>query len=347
MMLNLHIRNSDDQVVYSTFPTNCLGCMVTCETTKELVKCSESGTKKRRGIIRSPLGSVYLCSDDKDLLKSSRIFKAHLDFLSSMLQELITIRNGIADKINEDTKRLLHNVISLNAHNMQEIYELVSQDLLTQKMASQIEEFTQIIESRPKDIALALIRMHKNDISMKVNFNVFKKLYDRSPATNFLKHPLHRVVLNVLHVFFQDFTDKGVRVIIDPCNAEILLDYESFQVALYHLIENSAKYIMNDSTLHISFPLIDEVQHILFDMISLEIPDSEKEKIFEEGYSGESACLLQLSGSGLGLGIIKPLLQLNNSELRLFRNVKPNKTKITTLAVYQNNQFEIKLSKPL
>lgn len=346
-MIYIHIKNSDNQIVYSTIPSNCQNCMLTCETTKELVKCSENGSDKRRGIIRSRLGSVYLCSDDRDLLKSGRKFKAQLEFLNSMLQELDNIRNGIAEKINEDTKRLLHNVISLNAHNMQEIYELVSQDVLTQKMASQVEEFTKIIESNPKDIALALIRMHKNDIAMKVNFNVFKKLYDRSPATNFLKHPLHRVVLNVLHVFFQDFTDKGVRVIIDSCNADILLDYESIQVALYHLIENSAKYILDDSNLHISFPLKNGIQYILFDMVSLEIPDDEVEKIFEEGYSGESARLLHLSGSGLGLGIIKPLLQLNKAELRLLRNVNPSRSKKTTLAEYQNNQFEIKLSKPL
>ena len=55
-------------------------------------------------------------------------------------------------------------------------------------------------------------------------------------------NPIRKVILNVLHTFFIDFNNQNIYVYVSEFKGRVKIDYESIQVALYHLIENATKW---------------------------------------------------------------------------------------------------------
>ena len=120
-------------------------------------------------------------------------------------------------------------------------------------------------------------------------------------------------------------------------------DYESFHVAIYHVIENAAKYIKPKTGLNIEIKDVDEFIEIHMDMISLEIKEGETDRIFEEGVSGELACRIGKSGNGIGMNRAKKILELNSGTV----SVRPlcNTVEAFMGVNYQRNIFIISLPK--
>lgn len=297
--------------------------------------------KYRVGIIKSVNGVIIAYTTAKDLIKSSKMFNSYLEILSLSIENLIKDQKQVQDILIKQTNILIHNLISLNAHNIQEIYNIIPQESLSNSIANKKQVIKNVIKSNPDKAALAILKLMKNNIAMKTEFSVFAKLFEDNPKLNMKNHTIHRVLMNILYSFFPDFTDKQVEVKVHYSMAKAYFDYESIYVVFFHLIENSTKYIQNNSQFNIEFnEYINEVE-VIFDMISLKINDNEKEKIFEEGYSGEFAIKNEKEGKGIGMSRVKKLLELNNAEVQL--NV--NYTYKSNHNDFENNRFIIKLKK--
>lgn len=307
----------------------------------QIAKCKFDHKKRKIGLKSSKEGKTFLCTDSDKLLKSNRIFKEKLNIYHDVIEDSVKFKTQITDAVNKDITRLLHNLTSLNAHNIQEVYALVPQSLLTQNIRKQISTIKDYIYKNPNEAALTFLRIAKNNISIKTEFTVFKKLYESSPTLSIKNHPIRKVVLNVLHIFFQDFTDKDVHVRVEDFNDKLQIDYESVHVALYHLIDNATKYIHPGSQLYVNFKVIQNTVTLQFKMVSLEIKDFELKKILNEGYSGDYAKKSGNSGDGIGMSIITKLLALNNAELHIHKDVNPSKRVSENGLNYQVNSFDV------
>lgn len=212
-------------------------------------------------------------------------------------------------------------------------------------MGHQITFVEEIVKNDPKETALTLLKIAKNNAAMKVEFSVFKKLFDINPDLQKREHNVHKVLMNVFYLFFPDFTDKNVKVTIGDNNNKYIafFDYESLHVALYHLIENAAKYIKQNTTLTVGINNYEEMSEIIFDMISIEITQSERTKIFEEGVSGYIATQIGKSGLGIGMSMAKKIIELNSGsiEIRTYPETMENIMGVK----FQKNEFIIKLPK--
>jgi signal transduction histidine kinase len=189
------------------------------------------------------------------------------------------------------------------------------------------------------NIAKALLKLMKNNIAMKTEFSVFNKLHKSNPQLNLKNHNVHRVLMNIFYSFFPDFTDKKIYVNVERCSHKAYFDYESIYVAFFHIIENTTKYIKHNTQLNIIIKDETTETHIIFDMISLKIDNSEINKIFDEGYSGIFAKKHEKQGSGIGLSRIKKIIELNNGQflIQTSDDYSPDD--------YANNKFIIKLKK--
>lgn len=339
------IQNKSDQIIFSNLNTYCRDCYTSCKSISQIVSCCpEYSSRFRHGIISNHNGTIFVCSSEKDDIVSSRRFKDKLKLYSEIIGEIHSLKSGLMNDIKELLKRLLHNVISINGHNIQEIYALVSQDLLTQNLDYQITAIKNTVIQNPKETALTFLRIAKNNLALKMEFSVFQKLYDSSAILDKKLHPIRKVLLNTLHSFFQDFNDKGIHIEIGPCDQKINLDYETFQVGLYHLIDNASKYCEPFSKVFISFENDSKYFSIVFNMHSTKINPNELKDIFEDGYSGVNAKYLKKAGTGLGLGIIKRVLELNHAKLLIHIDVKGDTTYYGNVP-FENNIFEIKFIK--
>lgn len=307
---------------------------------------SSSKGRLRCGMINTNSGTVIAVSESIDYINSSKKFIAYMTTLLDALESFEAMSSSYREKVNINTSRLIHNLTSLNAHNIQEVYSIIPQETLSKSTASQqLTVVEKIIKNDPKETAMAMLRLAKNNAAMKTEFSVFKKLFDPIPSLEKKSHNVHKVLMNILYLFFPDFTDKQVNIHITcPDNVTAFFDYESIHVAFYHLIENAVKYVLPNSKVSIDInPTYDNWVIIEISMTSLVIEKDEVEKIFQEGYSGTVAIQTIKSGSGIGMSRVKDILKLNGAKISVVPNFASKKLYIGI--PYQENVFKIHLNK--
>lgn len=342
MKLRYRFLNRDGHTIHCNFHANEIS-YIECINKRSML-INEKKLTLRAGLLITEHGTVLAVTSDQDYINSSKKFTSTLELLASTLETLQTIAKEIQDKINVNTSRLLHNLTTLNAHNIQEIYSLVPQDSLSKTAAGQqVTVVEKIVRSEPRDTAFALLRIAKNNAAMKTEFSVFNKLFDSNPRLEKKSHNVHKVLMNILYLFFPDFTDKHVIVNIScPENIMAFFDYESIHVALYHLIENAVKYVKPHTELMIDILPENQFVVIIFKMTSLRISEDEKRSIFNEGFSGEIARKTGKSGSGIGMTRAKNILEINGGSLSA--DIDASTLHEFFGVPYQQNAFKIELS---
>jgi hypothetical protein len=344
---HLFITDSKGAKLVSTLPQQCSECVLKQPSVETTNNCGLPG-RRRRGSVFSKAGSVFFCSNDPNLIESSKLFKKELDFYLQSLQWFEIYKIEIQKAEAHKTRRLFHNLISLNAHALQELYSVISQEWLSSiaGFKSQKNAISQYLKNKPDLSAELFLKSLKNAAAIKSELAVFQKLYDPSPLLKFSRHEIHRVILNVANYFFQDFSDKQLKLIIQSSDVKILLDYESMQVAFYHILDNSAKYALQASEIRISFFGVEDFA-ICFEMTSLHLSENERDSIFQDGFSGAQAKLISKSGQGLGVGLIVDLLKLNGATIEMYWG-EPITNEVEDLgdvSLFSKNRFVIRFLK--
>jgi len=339
--MNYEIQSPWGEIMASNLCNECRLCKQNCPFDK-IVKRICDKTKKTHKAYKGnfDLGEIYCCSGEISEINSNRIFKDRINVLKDISIHLYDVSEKVKESVNQNTKRLLHNVTTLNAHNIQELYALVPQETLTQNLQSQLGIIEKEIFNDTKEAARTFLRIAKNNAALKVEFSVFKKLFEIEPNLQIKKHFIHKVLLNLLHIFFQDFTDLDVRIVIADTQAQVSVDYESLQVAFYHFFDNAVKYCAPGENIIITFDYSDYSFYMKVDMLSIEIDLDEVNLIFNEGYCGRNAQFLKKNGDGIGLNFLSRILKINNAELKVKPNVNSKRNKFIKSVRYTNNIFE-------
>lgn len=299
---------------------------------------------KEYRIVSKTIEQNRICcvSDVADMVKSKKTMMKEIEFLFRSIDSFKAAYSSIRGEAQIHVNRLVHNLVTLNAHNIQEVYSIIPQEVMQDKKNKWKERIVEYVSKDAYEASLAFVRIAKNTLKMKTEIDVYNALLSGKPNITIRSHELHRVLMNVLYVFFPDFTDKGVRVSVSESNVKANIDYETFQVAVYHIIENTVKYIKPDSELKIIIEKsqVSKKSSISLIMNSLQINPDEIDRIFEEGYSGSVAKRSQRAGSGIGLARVKELLGYNGAELRI--DAKYDSAKPSILEhIYQDNIFTI------
>jgi hypothetical protein len=338
-MTKVFLQGVNGSEIYNDFSSNCNECIKSCFSESKKLECPIFNDTRRIGKIENEVGKVFSCTTDKNLINSSKSFKREVSSKILGIEQLISTK----EKLNSETKNLLHNLTKTNGHNIQELYALVPQEILTQNLNEQLKTIQKIIEEDSLEAAKTFLRIAKNNAAMKTEFSVFNKLFGANPSLHKKMHPVKKVTLNLFHIYFQKFKELNVYVDFDDNEDYLIFDYESIHVSLYHLIDNASKYILPSTPLHVHFHKDENDFSIILDMISLRIEEDEKNKLLEDGFSGRVAKKLSKSGDGIGLGRVGKILQLNDAELIIRNNVNPNKSINSKGVWYDNNIFEIRL----
>lgn len=346
-MNHFKITDKLESSISDNLQTDCLNCYNSCDTKGALIdNCPIYKNKRRQGKISNLKGVTFLCCEKT---KTTKLFKEKLEALSYAYYDLVIPREQIISEVKKaeqkKVNRLVHNLTSINAHNIQEIYNLIPQELLSSNWRNQIEHIQKELVNDKHKASMMFLRIAKHNIHMKSEFSIYRKL-DRDDKADlvFTAYPFRVVLLNVLHTFFGDFTSKNIYVQVSDYYGKIYIDYETIQVALYHLLENSAKYSKPDTNILIEFKESDKTVVMSIEMTSLHIPENERERILLEGVSGLTAKKIGKQGDGIGMWRIKQMIDLNDGkfeincgdEIENFRGIP-----------FSKNIFNIELNKNL
>jgi signal transduction histidine kinase len=346
---HLLLRSNTGKIMFSTLDPVCISCVENCPVGIEVTDgCGHKG-RRRRGLEKSATGSWFLCTNDPDLLNSNRKFKQELSGLAIVLEAITNATADIERKHTDETKRLAHNVEKLNAHILQEIYALVPQEELALCLGKrkQVDLIADKIADVRNEVAEGILRVLKNSTGIKTEFSVFSKLRKQGFPLDIRKHAIHRVVLNATSTFFSDLSERGITFEISPCLEQVSIDYESCLVALNHLLDNSAKYCKGNSRLKVEFAVDGSFIAVRFLMTSLHVPEPERQRLFEEGFSSSAAQRLAKAGDGLGLFTSRKLLEMNRGGIS-FVFGSPERSSINIKDhPYSENVIEIRLPRAM
>lgn len=208
--------NKDNIIIYSNLPKEQDYYFELCENRTEIIeKCEFTGKKIRHGKIISENGIAYLITFNIELINKPRYFKEKLSVYSEQILEINNIKNKLTQDIQADNRRLIHNITSFNGHNIQELYLVVPEEKLSKDYRKVKETIKSYLSKDPDAVADAFLRIAKNSIAMKAEFTVFKKLDGGSATLQKQQHYIRKVVLTVLHVFYQDFKELDVHVLVE------------------------------------------------------------------------------------------------------------------------------------
>ncbi len=333
------LLDNKNNIILSTINDDMRDIIDLIEDRNKLI--SFQGKEYRTGKIVSENGTLYAYTVDKKFIRNTNLFKTHTNVIVSLLSNLNTFKKEVSKEINKHINILIHNLTTLNAHDMQELFNLVPQEDLAKNPKRGLKTIKEKIEENTTKASQVFLKLLKNNIATKTEFSVFSKLYEENPTLNKKNYVISDVLYNVLYNFFPDLTDKEIEITLNFPTTKAFFDYESIQVALFHMVDNIVKYIKPKSTLVIEFKdFLNEI-NIVFDMISLKVNEDEKDKIFIEGFSGQCATKNGQSGKGIGMSRVKQILELNNGDISLKTGDRYANNDIE----YNNNIFTIILKK--
>jgi signal transduction histidine kinase len=277
------------------------------------------GGKKSR-VIRKTHGNyiAIALSTDSNRLKSKKLIESEIDVV---LAAAPTIESAI-QRAEGRTRRLLHNLKSLTAKTLQEIFLIAQQDMLIGNPKDAIPYVSKEIIENSEATARALLEILKHQSAQKAEYTAFDRLAGKIEPIAVETHDIHRVMMNVFYLFFGEFLSKKVKVDVERTRLQALFDYDSIHVCIYYLVENAVKYVRPKSNLTVSVSSDPNgMTDIRFSMESLVILPEEKKRIFEEGYSGFNAIDGKLNGAGLGLYLARAMAQLNNGQVNVIPGI--------------------------
>ncbi|MGY6517559.1 MAG: hypothetical protein ACXIUZ_02485 [Lysobacteraceae bacterium] len=296
------------------------------------------GKKIRFGSVIGQLGEVKLVTEDPGLVKSRKKFDVHIGAIYDAIPSITELASQAEDRFLARSRRLIHNLTSLNGHMIQDIYSVISQD----KLAGNVRRSIPLIEEEMKgrnSIAFAktLLSLAKHSAAMKNEFAVFRKADNLNESADLKNHRLHKVVMNVAYLFFSDFADAGSFINVKQSTLRAQADYEFAFVALYHLFDNAAKYICPNTNLEVGIYQVDGSVRVEFDMQSLAIGPEEIPQLTLEGYSGVWPKKCSRSGDGVGLSVVDRVMRIQGGGLELVVN-SDGQFEVDGVP-YQNNRF--------
>lgn len=343
-MDHLHVCDAVGKVVLSRLGQNCLEVCVSAAlgVCEKCISHEDQGTR-RRGKKAVASGTVFFCTADADMVKSKRVFVRALDAYAEMIGGLIEIQRLAAEEAREESRRLVHNLTTLNSHIIQEIYNLVPQDELAGTPYRQISVIAKSIAANPSVAAQAALRILKNAVAARTEMQVVRRFHTAPQLPPQRRsHMIHRVIKNVLITFFQDSQDKELYWNLRGTSERVLVDYESVSAALYRLFENFVKYCAPTTTIDIAFGIGGNSIDVIMEMKSIPILPGEEDRIFQQGFSGAMAKKHNLSGSGLGMAIVRQLLEVNEAGIAVQAGTK---IELIRGVEYVPNRFTIKFSR--
>ena len=180
---------------------------------------------------------------------------------------------------------------------------------------------------------------------MKAEFDVYEMLDKENPDLDFYEHNIHKVIVLTLNPFWLDLVENKINIEIQPSKEKVNIDYKTISVALSHIFDNAAKYIMPNTEFKISFKSEERFINIEFNMISLKVEHDELDEIFSEEISGHWSEELELAGDGVGMYMIKKLIELNKGTVDFIANFDKSKVIKYNNIPYENNKIIINLRK--
>ena len=303
--------------------------------------CPDRNIEMRHRKLTNQYGYIYLRSYDKNI--TNKIFGHYFEALSLLFGAFFNQLQDTRQTYISDLHRLQHNVNTYNAKIKDDIDGFITIEDIRMNEWNTIVPFTEnIIKENIRLAAITFLKVIKNISLVNAEMNVYELLDNPERTLDLYDHPIHKVVKLSLQPFFMEFIDNNIYLNIGSCYDKVYIDYSSISVIFGHIWSNAIKYCKKNSAIDISFETSIEYVIVRISMTSIKINKEDIPHIYEEGYSGYWAKIINKHGKGIGMYYINKLITMNKG---IFQIIPGEEIKYYDNIPYTNNVMLISLPK--
>jgi PAS domain S-box-containing protein len=280
---------------------------------------------------------------ERIILEDGRVISVHISPVSTRHEFLgtISIFRDITHQVEVD--RLKSEFVATVSHElrtpMTPIKGYVEFLLMggAGELNEQQQQFVNIIKSNLDRLSILV-----NDLLDVSRIEAGKVALSFQPID--LEETLEEVVNSILQQSKEEARPVEIKTNLPKKLSSVYGDTERIRQIISNLIDNAYKYSPENSTININVSEADnKIQVDIIDQGIGIFPD-EQDKIFERFYRGENYLVMATAGTGLGLPIVKELVEMHSGELWVTSSGVPNEgsTFSFTLPVYQEDQTTLK-----
>ncbi len=136
---------------------------------------------------------------------------------------------------------------------------------------------------------------------------------------NLVNLPINSIIENSIMLVRND-ANKEIINKVQNCEIEILADTDRIEQVFVNLIENAIKYSHDDSPITLDYEIRDEKLVVSVQNAYEVIPREKLKTLFDKFTRVDDKTTRTTRGTGLGLFIVKGLVEAMNGEIRLYSN---------------------------
>jgi len=229
-------------------------------------------------------------------------------------------------KVEERTQELKHalNEVNIVSKRKSEFISAVSHELRTP--LTSIKGYASILLAGklgelPEEVRLRLdkINKHSDELVNLVNDLLDISRIESGRVTMRLESQnLRAIFTDITDLFFVQFKEKGIELSskIDDNASDVTADAGQLKRVFINLVSNAAKFVpLKDGKIKVSAYKVGKFIQVDITDNGCGIPEDARERIFEEFYRVENAINDQVKGTGLGLALVKHIIEAHGGRI--------------------------------
>jgi signal transduction histidine kinase len=159
-----------------------------------------------------------------------------------------------------------------------------------------------------------LIRLVNNILNFS-KIEEGKKVYhmERTAVSTWLEEVIH----NYKKGCIERDVAMNFHLQIEEGVPDLDMDRDAMRQVLFNLLDNAVKFSGDNKKVEVSVYNVNHSVIIQVKDLGVGIDDDEKEKVFEKFYRGNSAVVHSIKGTGLGLAMVKHIVEAHNGQIQV------------------------------
>lgn len=163
---------------------------------------------------------------------------------------------------------------------------------------------------------LSIIEVESERLS-KISTNLLKltSLESEHHPVEMSKYRLDKQLINIILACEPQWMEKDIELDIEVEELEIVADKDLMSQVFMNVLSNSIKFTNINGTIRVASHIENSNIIVVIKDSGIGLSDIEKDRIFERFYKADSSRTVSMGGSGLGLSIVKKIIDIHDGSI--------------------------------
>lgn len=271
---------------------------------KAIIAISKGNYERRIRLLTNiftPFEIVFLGTEFNKMVNQIHKSYIQLKKKNKELKQVNEFRSNMIDTVSHEFRTPLTSILGYTSR-------LLRQDI-------QIDEAT-------KQKSLKIIKKQSERLKRMIeDLLVIPDIEGARLNVNITNIPINTVIENSILLIKND-AHKEIINNLEDCNIEVLADNDRIEQVFVNLIENAIKYSKENSPITLDYEIREDMLVVSVQNDYDVIPREKLKTLFDKFTRVDDSTTRTTRGTGLGLFIVKGLVEAMNGEIRLYSNEK-------------------------